>query len=61
MKPRVMVSLCLVGAACRYDGRDNAIDLGRLTTLCELIPICPEQLGGLPTPRVPAERKDNTT
>ena len=57
MKPRVLVSLCLMGAACRYDGRDNGVDLGALDGKCELIPLCPEQLGGLPTPRTSAERR----
>lgn len=57
MKPRVLVSLCLLGAACRYDGRDNGIDLAGLMGRAELIPICPEQLGGLPTPRASAERR----
>jgi len=57
MKPRILISLCLTGAACRYDGRDNGVDLGALTERAELIPVCPEQLGGLPTPRVPAERR----
>lgn len=57
MKPRVLVSLCLTGAACRYDGRDNGIDLRALMDRAELIPVCPEQLGGLSTPRIPAERR----
>ena len=55
MKPRVLVSLCLTGVACRYDGRDNGIDLRTLMDRAELIPVCPEQLGGLPTPRSPSE------
>ena len=57
VKPRVLVSLCLLGAACRYDGRGNGVDLSELMARCELIPVCPEQLGGLPTPRTPAERR----
>ena len=57
MKPRVLVSLCLMGIDCRYDGRDNGIALKELMDRCALIPVCPEQLGGLPTPRVPAERR----
>lgn len=57
MRPRVLVSLCLLGAACRYDGRDNGVDLTALEARCELVPVCPEQLGGLPTPRPPAERR----
>ncbi len=51
----VIVSACLVGVNCRYDGgsafREDVLELqGRPP-----IPLCPEQLGGLPTPRVPAE------
>lgn len=57
-KPRVLVSLCLLGVPCRYDGRPNGCEgLDALMARAELIPMCPEQLGGLPTPRVPAERR----
>ena len=56
MRPAVLISLCLMGIECRYDGGSNAIDPGRLGALCQLIPVCPEQLGGLPTPRTPSER-----
>lgn len=59
MRPAVLVSLCLLGAACRYDGRDNAVGLNGLTDRCEMIPVCPEQLGGLPTPRMPCERRED--
>lgn len=48
----VAVSTCLLGVHCRYDGgtkRDDAL-LERLKDAC-VIPICPEMLGGLPTPR----------
>ncbi len=51
----VLVSACLLGAPCRYDGRDKANP--SLKTLLEgriPVPVCPEQLGGLPTPRPPA-------
>ena len=57
MRPRVLVSLCLLGAACRYDGKGNGVDLDGLMARCEFVPVCPEQLGGLPTPRTPAERR----
>lgn len=57
MKPRVLVSMCLMGVGCRYDGRDKDIDLDALMEKAELIPVCPEQLGGLSTPRMPAERR----
>ena len=55
----ILVSACLLGTPCRYDGT------GKLEPALErlraqgytLIPICPEVLGGLPTPRPPAERQ----
>ena len=54
---KIVVSKCLLGYPCRYDGRSvpckAVIDLQNNH---ELIPICPEELGGLPTPRIPAER-----
>lgn len=54
-----IVSACLAGIKCRYDGKANpcpkVIDLVRRG---EAIPLCPEQLGGLPTPRLPAEIKN---
>jgi uncharacterized protein YbbK (DUF523 family) len=48
-----IVSACLAGIASRYDGTglgDEAIM--RLVASGDAIPICPEQLGGLPTPRI---------
>ena len=56
-RPRILVSACLLGVACRYDGKGQAIPrLNELLAACEAIPVCPEQLGGLPTPRTPSER-----
>ena len=56
---RVLVSACLLGVSCRYDGKAQGISrLQALLERCEPIPVCPEQLGGLPTPRVPSERAD---
>lgn len=52
----VMISACLLGLRCRYDGRRARRQLqeGLVTVLGHrLIPVCPEQLGGLPTPREP--------
>ena len=58
-RPRILVSACLLGVECRYDGGGQAIDrLAALMARYELIPVCPEQLGGLPTPRTPAERRE---
>ncbi len=52
----ILISACLLGRACRYDGKDkNKTDLSRLEGH-NLIPICPEVDGGLPVPRPPAER-----
>ena len=56
--PCVLISLCLTGVRCRYDGQGNGCKgLERLTAHCVPIPVCPEQIGGLPTPRIPAERR----
>ena len=53
---RILVSACLLGVCCRYDGQSKACPaVLKLLNDHELIPICPEQLGGLPTPRPPAE------
>ena len=52
----LLVSACLLGAACKYSGGDNYCpQVAALRERCHLIPVCPEQLGGLPTPRPPAE------
>lgn len=49
------ISACLCGLACRYDGTTLPSDQRPKLDAGEcLIPICPEQLGGLPTPRPPA-------
>ena len=59
MKEPLLISACLLGTACRYDGASiglSAQQLQRLQEVYHLIPVCPEQLGGLPTPRVPSER-----
>lgn len=54
----ILVSACLLGAACRYDGeaKENEKAVKLLETE-RLIPVCPEQLGGMATPRLPAERQ----
>ena len=55
---KILVSACLLGYPCRYDGVgkpcQKVIDLGKDNIL---IPVCPEQLGGLSTPRLPSERQ----
>ena len=53
---RILVSACLLGVCCRYDGQSKTCPaVMELMKEHELIPVCPEQLGGLPTPRPPAE------
>ena len=53
---KIMVSACLTGENCKYDGGSNRNDqIMALFAEHEIIPVCPEVLGGLPTPRVPAE------
>ncbi len=53
---KIMVSACLLGENCKYNGGNNRNpDLLRLLSGHEVIPVCPEVMGGLPTPRIPAE------
>ena len=55
---RVLISACLLGVCCRYDGASKAYPgIEQLARQHTLVPVCPEQLGGLPTPRLPAERR----
>ncbi len=52
----VLISACLYGEKCRYDGGDNLVSrLDEIKKFCNLFPVCPEVLGGLETPRNPAE------
>ena len=56
MTERVVVSACLTGVRCRYDGGDSRAE--RLPDVLQgavPLPVCPEELGGLPTPRPAAE------
>jgi len=53
---KIMVSACLAGENCKYDGGSNRSEkVLQLMAENEVIAVCPEQLGGLPTPRVPSE------
>lgn len=59
-KPYLLISMCLLGEPCRYDGKSVPMSgdvIERLKEKYILVPVCPEQEGGLPTPRIPAERK----
>ena len=53
---RILVSACLLGVKCRYDGKEKLNEaVAVLAAKHELVPFCPEIYGGLPTPRDPAE------
>ena len=53
---KILVSACLLGEPCRYDGQSKPCEaVLRLGERHTLIPICPEVMGGLSTPRSPAE------
>ena len=55
---RILISACLLGVSCRYDGASKTQPWAeKLAERYELVPVCPEQLGGLPTPRSPSERR----
>ena len=61
MRDKLLVSACLLGLCCKYDGGSNRLPDDKLHKLCEsyeLIPVCPEAYGGLTTPRAPSERRD---
>ena len=52
----VLVSACLLGVACRYDGKSKPVEsVVKLADKFTLIPFCPEVYGGLTTPRLPSE------
>ncbi len=54
---RILVSACLLGVSCRYDGKSKPHPaVLALQGQHQLIPVCGEIFGGLPTPRTPAER-----
>ncbi|MEG0797420.1 MAG: DUF523 domain-containing protein [Acidaminococcaceae bacterium] len=56
IKPIVLVSACLLGFTCRYDGKAQRVEaVQSLANKYRLLPICPERLGGLTVPRPPAE------
>jgi len=52
----IIISACLIGDNCKYNAGNNWHEVAeKLNNLGLVIPVCPEQLGGLPTPRYPAE------
>ena len=57
----VLISACLLGVDCKYNGSNNKLDDKIIHSLKEkynLIPVCPEIMGGMPTPRNPIEISD---
>ena len=59
-KEALLISACLLGTSCKYNGGHNALPADKIAALrgkYRLIPICPETAGGLPTPRDPSERQ----
>lgn len=53
---KIMVSACLAGENCKYNGGNNRSEkVLRLMEDNKVITVCPEELGGLSTPRVPSE------
>ena len=59
-KKMILVSACLAGFPCRYDGKKKPNKkIVEMVKNGEAIPVCPEQLGGLATPRIPAEIIEN--
>ncbi|WP_308653197.1 DUF523 domain-containing protein [uncultured Anaerococcus sp.] len=53
---KIAVSACLLGENCKYNGGNNySYELGKILEKYDVIPICPEVMGGLHTPRTPAE------
>ena len=60
MKKKYVVSACLLGQKCKYNGESNYNErLDYFQDQSLVVPICPEVMSGLPTPRPPAEIKDN--
>lgn len=61
---KLLISACLLGCTCRYDGASRPLTPALLEALrhCFLLyPVCQEQAGGLPTPRLPCERQGRAT
>lgn len=57
---KIMISACLAGINCKYNGGNNRNEkVVKLMAENDVILVCPEQMGGLPTPRVPSEVRDS--
>ena len=56
MKEKILVSACLLGVNCKYNGGNNYHEeIDEFLSGYDVIPVCPEIFGGLPTPRPAAE------
>lgn len=56
---KIMVSACLTGENCKYNGGNNQNEkVMDLFAGNEIVTVCPEVMGGLPTPRIPSEIRD---
>ena len=61
---QILVSACLTGENCKWDGGNNRNEalldfMERMKGKAEFHPVCPEQLGGLSTPRPASEVREN--
>lgn len=57
---KILVSACLMGENCKYNGGNNYSEkLHEFIQGHEVIMVCPEVMGGLPTPRLPSEIVDD--
>lgn len=57
MKEKLLISACLLGRNCKYNGGNNYTPaVEALKERYELVPVCPECFGGLPIPHEPSER-----
>jgi len=60
LREKVLISACLAGINCKFNGENNLLDRGVLDEISKkyhLLFVCPEVFGGLSTPREPAEMK----
>ncbi len=63
MKRKILISACLIGENVKYDGGNNALHVNVIEQWKQeglLVPLCPEVLGGLSTPRTPCEIVQST-
>lgn len=61
MREKLLISACLAGINCKFNGENNLLDreiLDEISKRYHLLFVCPEVFGGLNTPREPAEMKD---